>query len=63
MKVGDLVRHTGYGTVGWKMGGKIGVVKCRHYGNWQVHWINPSSPWEMDVCYCLAELEVIGVTR
>ena len=53
MKVGDLVRHTGYGTVGWKMGGKIGVV----------HWICPSSPWEMDVCYCLAELEVIGVTR
>ncbi len=67
MKIGDLVRHTGSGPVGWKMKGSLGVItKQENWGrctDWRVLWTTPVSERYRDVLWFRSELEVISENR
>jgi len=67
VKIGDLVRHTGSGPVGWKMKGSLGVItKQENWGrctDWRVLWTTPVSERYRDVLWFRSELEVISENR
>ena len=67
MQVGNLVKHNGYGPVGWKMKGCIGmIIKHENWGTggeWRVLWSTPVTEWYKDALFYSDELEVINESR